>query len=310
MNQLQTMWSISRRKSLINCPRQYVLRYSRSQNNWNQISNNSAIKHSLSDLVIRSIRNVMLERLEDHKNGLEWSKRMISLKIRLGLKSEISPDRYKIIRDSYQLRDLISSAKIKIDSLWNTTIFRRIINREIKHWSCLRRTKFYSDGHIDIFCSPDISYKIQNKWHLLRIDFQGEKTNSSTELEGIAMVNWAKNNHFLPVVTEQYIVHTLKHIKGCWVHEKYIPSDELLQQSKQLLEKDVNEMNKLVKKMGPLLDLSQIPLSKNESTCIKCSFKPLCPAKDGLKSSQLEQEAIEYHNAKIYFELDRRNKVF
>ena len=28
MNELQTMWSISRRKSLINCPREYVLKYS------------------------------------------------------------------------------------------------------------------------------------------------------------------------------------------------------------------------------------------------------------------------------------------
>ena len=95
MNKLQTMWSISRRKSLINCPRQYILRYSRSQTSYNNEKNN--ITHSLRDLVIRSSRKVMLERLEDLKNGLEWSEKMILLKIRLGGKVEIKKERYQII---------------------------------------------------------------------------------------------------------------------------------------------------------------------------------------------------------------------
>ena len=34
MNELQTMWSISRRKSIINCPREYVLKYSNNQNKY------------------------------------------------------------------------------------------------------------------------------------------------------------------------------------------------------------------------------------------------------------------------------------
>ena len=300
MNQLQTMWSISRRKSLINCPRQYILRYSRSQSFYNHDKN--IITHSLRDLVIRSSRKAMLERLEDLKNGLEWSNRMISLKIRLGVRAEINNERYQIIRNSYHLNNLIGTAKNKINSLWKTDIFKRIISGGIKQWSCMNRKKFFSNGHIDIFCSPDISYKIQNKWHLLRIDFQGETRNASSELEGIAMVNWAKKNKFLPSVTNQYVVNTLKYINGIWIHDKYLPDEELLQQSKQLLEKDVHEMNKLVKKMGPFLDLAQIPLSNRQSTCDKCPFKPSCPAKNGLKNSKLEQNAIEYNKAKIDFE--------
>jgi len=302
MNLLQTMWSISRRKSLVNCPRQYIMRYSRSQKNWNY--NNNLINHSLKDLIIRSSRKVMLERLEDQKNGLQWSKKMIFLKLRLGLKAEIKTERYELLKrkNSQYLNDLINTAKNKIDSLWETNIFKRIISSKIKQWSIMDRKKFFSDGHIDIFCSPDISYKIQNKWNLLRIDFQGERRNPSSKLECMAMVNWAKKNNFLPLVTEQYIVHTLKYIDGIWVHDKYFPDNEILQQSKQLLEKDVNEMNKLVIKMGPLLDLSQIPLTNNQSNCKKCSFKPFCPAKDGLEQSKLEQNSIEYNSAKIKFE--------
>lgn len=303
MNKLQTMWSISRRKSLINCPRQYILRYSRSQTFYNHEKNN--ITHSLKDLVIRTSRKVMLERLEDLKNRLEWSDKMVLLKIRLGVKAEIKNERYQIIRNSYHLNNLINTAKNKINSLWETDIFKRIISGAIKQWSCMDRKKFFSNGHIDIFCSPDISYKIQNRWNLLRIDFQGEIRNSSSELESLAMVNWAKRNKFLPAVTNQYVVNTLKYINGIWIHDKYLPNDELLQQSKQLLEKDVHEMNKLVEKMGPLLDLAQIPLSNSQTICDKCAFKPSCPAKYGLNNSKLEQNAIEYNKAKINFESNR-----
>ena len=227
---------------------------------------------------------------------------MISLKIRLGIKEEISSERYSAIRNSSNLKNLIHSAKNRINSLWNTNIFRRIISGQIKQWSCMDRKKFLSNVHIDIFCSPDISYKIQKRWHLLRIDFQGELRNPSDELESLAMVNWAKKNNFLPYVNSQYIVNTLKFINGKWIHNRYLPTDDLLQQSKQLLEKDVNEMNKLVGKMGPLLNLALIPLSNNRYICKKCSFKPSCPAKNGLRISKLEQNAIEYNNAKINFE--------
>lgn len=302
MNLLQTMWSISRRKSLLNCPRQYVMRYSRSQEKWKY--SNNLVELSLTDLMIRSSRKLMLERLEDHKNGIEWSSRMVQLKLKLGLKVEMNLERYEQVKrkESRYLNDLINSAKNKIDSLWNTEIFKRIISSEIRQWSVMDRKKFFSDGHIDIFCSPDICYKIQNKWNLVRIDFQGERKNASSELEGMAMVNWAKRNNFLPLVTEQYIVHTLKYIGGFWIHEKYFPSEEKLQQSKQLLEKDVNAMNNLVNKMGPLMDLSQIPLSNSQSNCNKCSFKQLCPAKDGLEQSKIEQNSIEYNSVKIRFE--------
>jgi len=61
-------------------------------------------------------------------------------------------------------------------------------------------------------------------------------------------------------------------------------------------------MNNLVNKMGPLMDLSQIPLSNSQSNCNKCSFKQLCPAKDGLEQSKLEQNSIEYNSVKIRFE--------
>jgi hypothetical protein len=111
------------------------------------------------------------------KNNLEWSSKMILLKLKLYLKIELEPERYELInskKKNRELNRLINSAKDKIDSLWNTKIFKRIISNDIKQWSIMDRKIFYSDGHIDIFCSPDISYKIQNKWNLLRIDFQGE----------------------------------------------------------------------------------------------------------------------------------------
>ena len=72
MNQLQTMWSISRRKSLINCPREYVLRYSSNQTQYDK-QNIKSNKKSLEDILVTCLREVMIERLEDQKNGIIWS---------------------------------------------------------------------------------------------------------------------------------------------------------------------------------------------------------------------------------------------
>ena len=88
MNQLQTMWSISRRKSLINCPREYVLRYSSNQTQYNK-NNIKSNKKSLEDILVTCLREVMIERLEDQKNGIIWSKKMIMLKLKMSLEFEI-----------------------------------------------------------------------------------------------------------------------------------------------------------------------------------------------------------------------------
>ena len=302
MNELQTMWSISRRKSLINCPRQYVLRYSNNQNKYIKKKKNIT-KKSLEDIFVSSLREVMIERLEDQRNGIIWSEKMIFLKIKMNLELDIGTKALSKIRNSNSkfLEDLILSAKKQLDSLWKTNIFRRINTNKIKRWSCLDRKKSVPSAHIDIFCSPDLIFQIQNKWHLLRIDLLGEKVNSFEDLEALAMVNWSLKNRNLPDICKKYIVHVLKFRNGKWIHERFLPTDELLEQSKQLLEKDVNQMNNLLNKLGPMRNLSIIPLSNNHYHCKKCIFKNTCPAKNGLAKAKIEQKLAEYNFAREKF---------
>ena len=302
MNELQTMWSISRRKSLINCPRQYVLRYSNNQNKYIKKKKNIT-KKSLEDIFVSSLREVMIERLEDQRNGIIWSEKMIFLKIKMNLELDIGTKALSKIRNSNSkfLEDLILSAKKQLDSLWKTNIFRRINTNKIKRWSCLDRKKSVPSAHIDIFCSPDLIFQIQNKWHLLRIDLLGEKVNSFEDLEALAMVNWSLKNRNLPDISKKYIVHVLKFRNGKWIHERFLPTDELLEQSKQLLEKDVNQMNNLLNKLGPMRNLSIIPLSNNHYHCKKCIFKNTCPAKNGLAKAKIEQKLAEYNFAREKF---------
>ena len=142
MNQLQTMWSISRRKSLINCPREYVLRYSSNQTQYNK-QNIKSNKKSLEDILVTCLREVMIERLEDQKNGIIWSKKMILLKLKMSLEFEIGKKGLAKIKASLPkfFDNLILSAKKQLELLWNTNIFRRISNSKIKRWSCLDRKK-------------------------------------------------------------------------------------------------------------------------------------------------------------------------
>ena len=302
MNQLQTMWSISRRKSLINCPREYVLRYSSNQTQYNK-NNIKSNKKSLEDILVTCLREVMIERLEDQKNGIIWSKKMILIKLKMSLEFEIGKKGLAKIKASLPkfFDNLILSAKKQLELLWNTNIFRRISNSKIKRWSCLDRKKAAPNGHIDIYCSPDLVFQIQKKWNLLRIDFLGEKSNYFEDLEALAMVNWSIENGNLPDLIDKFRVHVLKFRNGKWLYQKFIPNKNLLQQSKQLLEKDVIQMNNLVEKMGPMKNLSLIPLSNNPHFCKKCSFKKSCPAKNGLEKAKNEQFLLEYNLVKERF---------
>ena len=74
-----------------------------------------------------------------------------------------------------------------------------------------------------------------------------------------------------------------------------------LEQSKQLLEKDVNQMNNLLDKVGPMRNLSIITLANNHYHCTKCIFKNKCPAKNGLAKAKIEQKLAEYNFAKERF---------
>ncbi len=302
MNQLQTMWSITRRKALTNCAHQYILRYSNNQNSSIRRSNN--LKHSYNDIMIRATRNTMVERLEDLRNGKIWSPKMVLLKIKLSLKQELGLERFNQINFLFR-SELIKKGRSRIEQLWNTELIKKLSKGNIVEWSCLDRTKPLSNGHIDIFCSPDIAFKLQNKWHLVRIDFQGENLAQYEDLELLSMVNWAKEKNFLPALSRNFIVHSLKFIYKKWNHRKYVPNETLLQQSKQLLEKDVNQMNQLIQRIGPLSDLSLIPFANSEFTCKKCPTRLQCSAFDNLETSKVEQQIIEYHNVKSRFESNR-----
>ena len=115
------------------------------------------------------------------------------------------------------------------------------------------------------------------------------------------MVNWSIENGNLPDLIDKFQVHVLKFRNGKWLYQKFIPNKNLLQQSKQLLEKDVIQMNNLVEKMGPMKNLYLIPLSNNPHFCKKCSFKKSCPAKNGLEKAKNEQFLLEYNLVKERF---------
>ena len=96
--------------------------------------------------------------------------------------------------------------------------------------------------------------------------------------------------------------YVLKYRNSKWIYQRFSPSDILLQQSKQLLEKDVHQMNQLVNKLGPMMNLSIIPLSNNFEYCKKCNFKDSCPAKKGLAKAKIEQVLSEYNFTKEKFD--------
>ena len=60
------------------------------------------------------------------------------------------------------------------------------------------------------------------------------------------MLLWSQGNQYLPNLADKFVIHGLSYSRGKWIHKKVIPNQQLLlQETKQLLEKDVHNFNLL-----------------------------------------------------------------
>jgi hypothetical protein len=56
-----------------------------------------------------------------------------------------------------------------------------------------------------------------------------------------------------------------------------MPSQKMLQESKQLLEKDAHNMNLLQNEFVKSMNPNKLPFAKSSKYCIRCPYKISCP---------------------------------
>ena len=275
MQQHLTEWSLSRRKVFSNCARRFVMQYIKRTEPFKHkgISNKW---HSDWDLMIKSVRKVFYDRLTDLHKGVIWSEKITESKMRYELVSNLALHNNKSSSNSIRKFKLIELGLNRIRTLMNSSILRKISNNSIKEWSFYDRVKSVPFGHLDVYCSPDIVYRIKNKWNLVRIVFQAEKRQPQLDLELCSMLLWSRGNQYLPNLEDKFIIHGLSYDSGKWHHKKISPTQNTLQETKQLLEKDVHNMNILQTEFYRTNDIDSMPLAISSLYCKRCPFRTGC----------------------------------
>ena len=276
MIEATTKWSVTRRKVFTNCARRYAIKY--IDNNRPYLGQNKVSYQSAWDLMIKASRDIFFQLLADLHRGVNWSEKLIQSRVRFELTSQLvsfglTGDRISI----KQKNQLILSAFIRIKKILKKSIIARIVDNDIKEWSFHNRIKPVSFGHIEVYCSPDIVYRYKSKWHLVRINFQSERIHPYLELELCSMLLWSKYNQYLPNIDEKFALHGLFYNDSKWRNYSIMPSQKMLQESKQLLEKDVHNMNLLQIEFVRSMNPDKLPLANSNKYCIRCPYKISCP---------------------------------
>lgn len=241
--------------------------------------------------------------------NVEWSPLFTERKIRENLNEKISQQQKilsmhevigtkKAIDENLKLNDidieyLIKNSIKRITTLWNNDFIQALVSRFHKQWMVFERIERGSVNGVDLYCCPDIAVKIQNHWHLIRIDMQGKKNSSFEELEAMAMVSWIRGKNNFPILANKYTIRVIAWRNGFWNQQRIESSKQKLTQSNYLIDSDIIQMQKMLSKLGKNNSFNQIPLARKSSTCRKCALRESCPGGTNLSSGIMQQSALE-----------------
>ena len=280
-------WSRTRRDLFLKCPRAWHLRYGYPT------SASGITEFPTSrrpwDLMLRAMKEILVERLEDLQEGKQWSPLLLEHQLKYSLQKQIKQNSNSIKKRYFEA--LLRYAKHRFALLWRCRIIRQLEQRKYACWYVLDRTVSVSIGNQRIYASPDLAVLIQNKWHLIRFDMQSAPTKSTDEFEANAMVLWAKNRDGFPQSESSFRLHTIGWRRGFWHTETFQPTKHSVEQSYKLLEYDCKAMLEVHRYAR--LNLALLPLATTKKTCGTCSFRFHCPGGENLAVARQEQTLLE-----------------
>ena len=309
------IWSISRRSLMNRCPRAWVLKYgfAKRQGGFNQHLRNISDWSSPWRLMQRALRGVIIDRLTAYKEGYSWIEKDLAGKIRnriiggmfrqksvievietrIGgisdLRSQIAPNR---------VNRLVEIACHRFHAVMESKPLHDILNGKITEWYLFSRLQKTKLGKYKLHISPDLVWFSGKTCHLLRFTVQGVSSpGDDKHLENVAMVEWAMQRKGLPANYERYIVENLYWNNGRWKLWRERCTERDLEDSKHMINSDMQAMIDLHYRLGLTCDLSQIPLAKSKRTCRNCGHRDTCPGGEDLHRAKLEQSALEMAKA-------------
>ncbi len=272
-----TEWSLTRRKMFCNCARRFTIKYLTDK--YREFNKNHPAKRlSPWDLMILSTRQVFFQWLEDLHRNVIWSDKMLYSTIKLKIITNSHETDYQQKHGlNFDKKILISKGYARLKKLIRQPLLKKLARGGIKEWSYHERTKVVTFGHLDVYCSPDIVFRTGNKWNLVRLNFQSEIKQPYLDLELTTMLLWSKSNQYLPNLESKFNIYGIFYQQGKWHQKRVRPSKKGFQETKQLLENDVHQMNLLQKEFYRTKDIDAMPLTNSPSYCKRCPYKTNCP---------------------------------
>jgi hypothetical protein len=283
----KTEWSRTRRDLFLKCPRAWYLRYGHSMSSSDV--NEFQSSRRPWDLMLRAMKEILIERLEDLREGKQWSPLLLKHQLKYSLQKKIKQSTH-CIKKRY-LEALLRYANQRFELLWRCRIIRQLEQRKYPCWYVLDRTESVPIGTRRIYASPDLAVLIQNRWHLVRFDMQSSPRKTTDEFEANAMVLWAKHHGGFPQRAYCYRLHTIGWWRGFWNIETFQPNEHSVKQCHKLLEYDCEAMLEIHRYAN--LNLALLPLAKSKRTCQSCSFRKRCPGGEDLVTARQEQTLLE-----------------
>ena len=290
----QPTWSNTRINLLQRCSRAFVLRYGLAQ-----ISRNHPQGQLLSEafriqtpwiLMHQTIRDVVLDYVEDYTNGTVWSQGLIRVRFKKDYTRAIL-GRNKIIESlqNYEFDSTFFQITYPEDHLIKMGV--EICINILQHKVML---ELLSDGSIErkeptnsivkqkvrLYCSPDLIHHGKNGTTLVKLHLYGR-------LSAYERINQASLLQLYGNADSTVIQFTLERRK--WYIHKTKPVAKQVKQALDLVHQDIKHMETSFSNVNKNNDLTKVPLADTYRSCMHCNVRFMCPSRHGYENAKAEQ---------------------
>jgi len=294
----QPIWSNTRVDLLQRCSRAFVLRYGVAQ-----LSQNHPKGQALSEifqiqtpwiLLHQTIRETVLEYVEDYANGTIWSTGLLSAKFKHGF-TQLIRKRNQLIKGIMET-GLISQpgfqctqveahlvemgTKLCIGLIHHPEFVRILEVGTIKR---LEPTDSIHQQNVRIYNAPDMMHFNNDQQFLVKIHPFQQRPKTELELQA----------SLLQLYGDEKTTIVFFHLnKRAWSCRKIVPNPTQKNQAIGIVEQDIKHMMNAFYSVGKHNDLSKVPLADSYRSCMHCNVQSLCPTRHGYERAKAEQRAL------------------
>ena len=278
------------------CPRAFVLRYGiaayATKHPTGQMLRDYFSIQTPWIIMQMSIRETIRDYVEDYQIGMKWSNKMIQLKFNQIFRHRIQERNSTIsklssweekksmfhrVKPEQHLEEIGANRCIKLIHLKS---FTHLLNTRLLKPISPLKSKII-DG-IKVYNSPDFYAEKGEHSMLIRINLYGYSSMDEIN-QNAALISFG---------TEKKTIVQYSWKNGKWFIHKTNVSQKENKSIHQLIRLDSKEMERILKLVGTKNNLEQVPFADSSRTCMHCSIRFLCPAKDRLEQAKGEQRAL------------------